>query len=346
MNCKKCGFILTNENPVCPSCGEPNEFYNGGVSNVTPTPVVETPVTPVAEPTPVVPTEPVAPATPVEPVAPVVPETPVAPVVEPTPVVQPEPIVQPAPVAPLEQTMQPKAPITPIADMGEQTAAPAAPVAQKKNNKLTLILTIILVLVVLGAAVFIGMKYFDLFPKTKTTPEVEPKKEEKKEDDSTKVDVAGYTFTLPKGFTELTPAEGINLVGNTNFFFQKNAASTIASTYDEILASKDAMTEDFKIKFADLKFFANGEETYADHKYFIFRFIYGENNEYIFDIIYTELPDNTVFSTGVDYVSNYKDTGYGLLSSFIESGKVSEDASVPTSYEPVYDATIRPLLAQ
>ena len=33
MNCKKCGFILNNSNPTCPSCGEPNEFYNGGLNN-------------------------------------------------------------------------------------------------------------------------------------------------------------------------------------------------------------------------------------------------------------------------------------------------------------------------
>jgi len=190
------------------------------------------------------------------------------------------------------------------------------------------------------------LKYFDLFPKTKTTSEVEPKKEEKEKDDSTKVDVAGYTFILPEGFTELSPSEGINLVGNKNFFFQKNVASTIASTYDEIIASKDAMTEDFILKFSDLKFFANGEETYANHKYFIFRFVYGEENEYIFDIIYTELPDKTVFSTGIDYVSNYKETGYELLSSFIESGELSEDSLIPSSYEPIFDSSIRQLLTQ
>ena len=32
MNCKKCGFILTNENATCPNCGEVNEFYNGGIN--------------------------------------------------------------------------------------------------------------------------------------------------------------------------------------------------------------------------------------------------------------------------------------------------------------------------
>lgn len=31
MNCKKCGYILTNDKKFCPSCGEPNEFYNGEV---------------------------------------------------------------------------------------------------------------------------------------------------------------------------------------------------------------------------------------------------------------------------------------------------------------------------
>ena len=342
MNCKKCGFILTNENPVCPSCGEPNEFYDGGVSNAVPTaPVAPAPVTPVAEPTPVVPTEPVAPT----PIAPVEPVAPVAPV-QPTPVVPETPVAPAAPVEPATP-MQPKATITPIADMGEQTTTPAAPVTEpKKKNKLTLILAIVLVLTVLGAGVFLGIKYFGLGPKSEPAPEVEPEEKEKKKDTSVKVDVAGYTFSLPKGFTELAPAEGINLVGNTNFFFQKNAASTIASTYDEIIASKDVMTNDFMNKFTDLNFFANGEETYANHKYFIFRFFYGAENENTFDIIYTELPDGTVFSTGIDYVTNYKDTGYGLLSTFVKSGKVSEDATVPTSYEPVFDATIRPLLAQ
>ena len=106
------------------------------------------------------------------------------------------------------------------------------------------------------------------------------------------------------------------------------------------------MTEDFILKFSDLKFFANGEETYANHKYFIFRFIYGEENENIFDIIYTELPDKTVFSTGIDYVSNYKETGYELLSSFIESGELSEDSLIPSSYEPIFDSSIRQLLTQ
>ena len=54
MNCKKCGNILASTDQFCPSCGEPNESFNGGVTQTVP----EAPSAPVA---------PAAPETPIEP---------------------------------------------------------------------------------------------------------------------------------------------------------------------------------------------------------------------------------------------------------------------------------------
>ena len=28
MNCKKCGFVVTNQDKTCPNCGEVNDFYD------------------------------------------------------------------------------------------------------------------------------------------------------------------------------------------------------------------------------------------------------------------------------------------------------------------------------
>ena len=55
MNCKNCGFPLTDQTPTCPSCNTPNEYYNGA----SVAPVQNTEATPVAQPAPV---EPIAPA--------------------------------------------------------------------------------------------------------------------------------------------------------------------------------------------------------------------------------------------------------------------------------------------
>lgn len=186
MNCKKCGFILRNDDKVCPSCGEPV------VSEPVETPI-ETiePVQPVAPVESIV--QPEVPVQSVESVTPVVPES-VTPAVE-TPVVS-EPVVEEKP----EPLMQPKA-IVPGMGVPDSTlsAAPVIPETvleeekvpanigvvstdissnipdKKKNSKAIIFIVIGLVLIGLGVA-----GYF-LWPTLTGKTKDEPVKEEKEE---------------------------------------------------------------------------------------------------------------------------------------------------------------------
>ena len=146
MNCSKCGQLLTQNDALCPNCGEPNAFYNANNATVnpvtpqntegvvTPEPVQVPVQEPVAVPEPVqVPVqEPVAVPEPVqapvqEPVA--VPEPVQAPVQEPVVVTEPvqapvqEPVAVPEPVqAPVQEPVAVPEPVQ--APVQEPVAVP------------------------------------------------------------------------------------------------------------------------------------------------------------------------------------------------------------------------------
>lgn len=207
MNCKKCGFLLTSTDKLCPNCGEP-------VVAVTEEPI-ET-------------IEPVAPATPSEPVQPT-PTAPVEPVVTPV-----EPVTSPEPVAPAssEPLMQPKA-IAPGMGVPDSTlsAAPIIPETvledekvpvdigvvnnnitsnmpeKKKGSKAIIFIIIGLVLIGLGVAGY--FLWPTLTGKTKSEP-VEDKKEEKEvteEDTIIGNDSFGY-LKLPGKWYKFQDVEG------------------------------------------------------------------------------------------------------------------------------------------
>ena len=161
MNCKKCGYLLTENNITCPQCGDINENY--GKSNVQnePTPV------PFAESTSTV----EEPITPVEPIQPAINEVPTpepvvseAPVQEPTPtpepvinetqVVQPE-VNQPVP-EPVINNNNINGPVAPVITNEPITSS----IPKKKSKAGLVVLLVLLIAAVLGVGGYFGYKYF------------------------------------------------------------------------------------------------------------------------------------------------------------------------------------------
>lgn len=172
MNCNKCGFLLKEEDQVCPNCGEPLTAlsHNEVVMQDVPEKVENTSVqesNPVPQESPFVETP--------NPSEPVVPTTPI---VEPTPVTPSEPVInEPTvsePIANSAPTME--APVVETPVTGTVTNAQTVE-TKKKNNAALPILIFSLALLVVGVGIFFGLKYF-----SKKTPEPTPVKEEKEEE--------------------------------------------------------------------------------------------------------------------------------------------------------------------
>ena len=271
MFCKICGATLTGSETVCPNCGAPVENVVTTTETeilqpaqptveqapvVEPTPVVPTPVaqTPVVEPTPVVPT-PVE-QTPVMEPTPVVP-TPVAqaPVVEPTPVVptpvEQAPVMEPTPVVPtpVEQPVvqQPTGFVEPaLAAMQPQTAAPLEATTPKKDKK-----TIILIIALAVVAALAVVIYF-----TVLAPANEPEAPTPNNGDNSGTptttetekteNYAGYTFTIPEGYTATTDSEYGLMITNKELTF--TIAADYSHAYDSYKTSLSAKYPDQKDK--------------------------------------------------------------------------------------------------
>ena len=122
MNCSKCGQILTQNDALCPNCGEPNAFYNANAANPAASQNIDGGVAPVQEPVPV--PEPVQ--TPVQEPAPV-PEPVQTPVQEPAPMLEPvqTPVQEPAPMPePVQTPVQEPAPVPEPVQTPVQEPAP------------------------------------------------------------------------------------------------------------------------------------------------------------------------------------------------------------------------------
>ena len=215
----------------------------------------------------------------------------------------------------------------------EQVADAASTVSQtleKKKSKAPLIIGIIVgslvllsLIIVLAVIFVIPALMYSNNPKSGSKPIVEPVKEKT-------VDISGYTFTLPEGFSILEP-QGVKVVGSENFYFVLEKASTSTSSYEDLVSTKYYMATTIANSLKDMNYISSTEETYDGQKYLVFSFSYTQNGgTYYYDVIYTKLPDDVVFMTGVDYVSSYKKTGYESLTKFIKSAK-SKSVTTPTT---------------
>ena len=144
MNCNKCGFVINENDQVCPNCGNPLTAlsHNEVVMQDIPEKVENTVVN---ENVPV--NEPVFIETPTQNES-----------VVPTPIVEPTPVIE---------EVKEEVPLTGL------TNAVAPTVEPKKNNKTKLIIIVIIALLIIGAGVFFGIKYLN-----NKTPEPIPLEEE------------------------------------------------------------------------------------------------------------------------------------------------------------------------
>ena len=342
MNCKKCGFVVTNQDKTCPNCGEVNDFYVEGVNPVA-EPVV--PTTPV-EPTPVEPVAPAEPVTPVpepmpapaEPVAPVVPEVPTTPV-EPTPVAPVAPVEPVAPVTPVEPVtpVTPEVPVTPAEPMPEESTTNAAPelnmpetqvssvastaIDKPKKNGLFVAMVIILSLVVVGLGVFIGLKLLK--------PAEEPAKPEKKVTPMEKVvkeDYAGIEFTVPEGLKKYEENNQTYIMDDNKTFIIGLYGVTNTYKYDQAKTDIMAKTNDIKtaVESKGGTFISITDNTAYERKYVTVSYTV---NDIYYDEIYTEIDGGVLLYGYLAYKPSSKDTAYRNANEFFTSSKVSSTST-------------------
>ena len=204
MNCKNCGFPL-NGNQTCPSCGALNEINNNVV------PEQAAPVDSSIEPLPIGPEAPAAEPVIQEQSAPVTPEVPVN--EQPSAAIAPElPPIQPSTSVDSNYTYQ----------------------APKKNNTALIVILIIVGLLVVGAGIFVAIKFLGNRPDTPTVEE--PKEEEKKvekTDEEKDAKYAKYQIFIDK----MTEKELFKLINDT-LDYQIVDGETTKEFYNRLAVSK------------------------------------------------------------------------------------------------------------
>ncbi len=181
MNCKNCGAVLTGTEQICPICGA-NLL---GMQQQVPGQVIQQMVQP----------------------APVMPQ----PVMQqPTPVVPQQPVVQQpmtSPMAPVGVVQQPTSPQV----VQGQTPEELSP---KKDNKMLLILLIVVAAAAIGVGIFLMLTDKEEPASTPSQSETEYPIPE-----SIKEGYAGYSFTIPNGYTtEITETYGLVVRSNTTIY--------------------------------------------------------------------------------------------------------------------------------
>lgn len=320
MNCKKCGYVLSNQDQTCPNCGEVNELFNGGLG-VQPTPVEpaapveQAPVTPV---TPVAPVE-QAPVTPVEPAAPVeqVPVTPVTPVAP----VEQAPITPVTPTAPVEQV-----PVTPVqteipSTNSESTSVSSVSNKPKKNGLFTA-LVIILCLIILGLGGFIAYKLMN----PKTTEEDTNKKADTKEVVKKKdtVNMGGIIFTVPEDVQKK-----VNDLSTTfkdkdlsyEFYFD---GITNEVTYLDVRAQIGDKANEYKTNYETkgASYITTSEYSVGGRKFSGVSYYY---QKYYTDFFATSVNDKYVVSGTITYLASSKDTAYKMLNELLSSAEEDKE---------------------
>lgn len=318
MNCKKCGNVLTNADQFCSNCGEPNELYNGGVSQVVP----EAPVAPVVPEVPAepasVPTEPVANPlnqAPLEPTAPVAPEAPVSPSIPETPAAPEVPVEPEAPV-PMQTAANPLNQ-TSIAPMPSTVSQPAKP----KKNVLFVVVIIVMSLVIVGLGVFIAIK---LLAKPSSDPEKEIQNINNKPTEVVNTNetltFGGLTFTIPTGLEKKTLDGETALVDSTNGYMIFLQGLTDEESLADVKTEYPAYESKYKQEVTSQggTYIGANEYTLNGRKYFGISFYI--KNVYS-DVIFTEITDNYLFVGMVAYKTTSKDIAYKSLNEFLSSAK-------------------------
>ena len=332
MNCKNCGFLISNDDQFCPNCGHANELYNTGVNSQTPVqpvePVVQAPTSPVVQPT-----EPVIQQTQVQQAQ-----------VQPTePVIQ-QAQVQQVQVQPTEPVIQ-QAQVQPIQVQAEPVVQPFPSQAKKRNLGFTIII-IILGLIIIGLGIFIGIKLLSNNSNNKSitnnTVEEQPISDT---ESNTNVSYSfrGVNFTFPDNTFEVTEnEEGLVAFGSK----QHKCVVLLADIYE--LYDFDSFKLETKKVEQDLinsylqkgfTYISSNEEKIGGIRYYSMEF--SSNQGYNLSQIVAELPNESVVTGGIEYLPNGKTDAYEITSKILSTAKV-ENSSFANANEEIILTPITP----
>lgn len=257
MNCKKCGYVLTNGNTTCPNCGEVYVNNNGVIEGTfTQTPVMQN----------------------------------------------------------FSQTQS------------------------KSNNKIYIIIIVILSLIILSLGIFIGIKFIGKSNTSKkpeindnTNIEVTPTKNEENSKDS--VEIQGFKFNIPAEFSKETKDDAV-VIGNDKFVFSDKSIVIFNNyTIDQIINSKYVLANEIDAYVERPGEGAFVVNEYGGKKYLIITYFYYEEETKIYTMnaaVYTNIGNNTI-RLYTKYNASYADTGFELLTKFIDSVEETSKSSVETN---------------
>lgn len=346
MNCKKCGFLLSNQDQNCPNCGEPNELFANG---------------------PVVPTEPVAPVAPVPPVAPVTPTVepvtpePVTPTVAPEPVM-PEPVAPAAPAPAVETvasaptpTVEPVAPVAPATPNVQPGSTPTVGITQtqiqkpeqKKGNKGFIILIIGLLLVIAGLGTFIGIKLLGGDNGNSGSSGgsggnsggngngggnvvVDPV------DDKNTVTIGGVEYTIPTDLVEKEYNGSTYYVNQTSRYLLTLNDTVYGYTMNDVKAEIESGIDEIKnsVVSSGGTFIGTSDYVANGRTYYVVSFT--DPDGLYYDTVCTEVLTNYIFVGKVIYAPGSKELGYAKLDTVLKSAKEPSASSfAPSTSKPL-----------
>lgn len=307
MNCKKCGYLLTDKDQFCPNCGEANElFVNQTVLNQE-VPSMQVEQEPVQS-APVQPTEPVIPT---EPVQPSVAQTEPVQMSKPTPTQEPAPSVQPS--VGINQT-------------------PISPIDKPKKNTGFIAIIIVLLLIIAGLGTFIAIKLLgndsnssggsgnnggngqNVEPVEPVTPS--------NVDNGDKITIDGFEFAIPSGYVKKI-TDGYNvLVDSTNGMMFYIKGITNEASYEEFKLSmkQNESTIKSNLESSGATYVGISDYVVNGNSY---NLATGTLNGLVSDVYITTIQSNYVVVGEIVYTDGSKDMAYKSLDRFLNSGKKS-----------------------
>ena len=313
MNCKKCGFLLTDRDQFCPNCGEPNEVFKS--PTVLNQEVPTAPVEPTPQPAP----------TPVEPV--VQPE----PVVEPAPVPEPTPVVVP-PIQPVQTPVEKPEPtpgVQPSFEINQTT--PITPIEKPKKNTGFIIIIIILLLIIAGLGTFIAIKLLGDDGSSSgesgnggNSQNVEPVEpvNPSNVDNGEKITVDGFEFAIPSGYVKKV-TNGYNmLVDSTNGMMFYIKGITNEATFEEfkVAMKQNESTIKSNLESSGAVYSGISDYTVNGNSYSLAT---GTLSGLVSDVYITTIQSNYIVVGEMIYTEGSKDMAYKSLDKFLNSGKKS-----------------------